>query len=69
MAKPSSTSKASASKKSKDPQMKFFRNSLEFENFLRFVHENSVRIEAKILLEIVMDRIKKGLKKSGKVLS
>jgi hypothetical protein len=68
MAKPSSSSKASTSKKSKDPQMKFFRSSLEFENFFRFVHENSLRQEAKILLEIVLDRIKKGLKKSGKTL-
>lgn len=51
-------------KKQKDPLIKQFMTSREVDLFLRFVHENDLRHEAKVLLKIVVDRIKRGNKKS-----
>lgn len=53
-------------KKHKDPVIKAFRTSSEVETFYRFVHENSLRHEAKVLLELIVEKIKKGLKKASK---
>jgi hypothetical protein len=57
---------AQQSKKIKDPLVRQFRAGPEVEAFYRFIHENTLRHETKVLLEIVLDRVKKGLKKSGK---
>lgn len=52
------------SKKIKDPQIKQFRQSQEVENFYRFIHDNSLRHEAKTLLEFVFEKVKKISKKA-----
>ena len=44
---------------SKNAMLKAFRATAEVENFYRFVHENSLRHEAKTLLEKVLERVKK----------
>ncbi len=50
-------------KKIKDPLIKQFRASQEVENFYRFIHDNSLRHEARSLLEFVFDKVKKISKK------
>lgn len=40
-----------------------FRTNVDVENFYRFVHENDLRREAKILLDHIFSRTKKGAKK------
>jgi len=55
---------AAAGKKVKDPAIRQFRTSQEVVNFYRFVHDNSMRHEAKTLLETVLERAKKAFKKS-----
>jgi hypothetical protein len=52
-------------KKIKDPLIKQFRTSQEVENFYRFIHDNSLRHEAKTLLEFVFEKVKKISKKKG----
>lgn len=52
-------------KKIKDPLIKQFRTSQEVENFYRFIHDNSLRHEAKTLLEFVFEKVKKVSKKKG----
>ena len=52
-------------KKIKDPMIKQFRTSQEVENFYRFIHDNSLRHEAKTLLEFVYEKVKKISKKKG----
>lgn len=49
-----------------------FRNSIEIENFYRFIHENDLRREARIMLELIQSKVlgtvkrKKGSKESKK---
>jgi hypothetical protein len=45
-------------------QLKAFKSGVEVESFYRFVHENSLRNETKILLDIVVKRLKKKTKKA-----
>jgi hypothetical protein len=52
-------------KKIKDPLIKQFRTSQEVETLYRFIHENSLRHEAKTLLEFVFEKVKKVSKKKG----
>ena len=44
---------------SKNAMLKAFRATAEVENFYRFVHENGLRHEARVLLEKVLERVKK----------
>ncbi|MCB9091890.1 MAG: hypothetical protein H6621_02825 [Halobacteriovoraceae bacterium] len=39
-------------------QMKAFKSSSEVTNFYRFIHENNLRHEAKVLLEKVVQSLK-----------
>ena len=55
---------AQAAKKIKDPLVRQFRASQDVENFYRFIHENSLRHEAKTLLEFVFEKVKKVSKKA-----
>jgi hypothetical protein len=57
VATPATTKMTNA--QSKNAMLKAFRSTAEVENFYRFVHENGLRHEAKILLEKVMERVKK----------
>lgn len=49
-----------------------FRNSIEIENFYRFIHENDLRREARLMLELIQAKVmgtvkrKKGSKESKK---
>ncbi len=45
--------------------LKNFRANSDIENFYRFIHDNSLRLEANMLIEYVMKRIKK-VKKNKK---
>jgi hypothetical protein len=36
---------------------KSFRNTLEVENFYRFIHDNDLRREAKIMLEFIQSKL------------
>ncbi len=47
-----------------DPQIKSFKNSSEIETFYRFIHENSMRHEAKVLIGTILKKLKKKPKKS-----
>lgn len=44
--------------------VKSFKASAEVENFLRFVHENNLRTEARDLLQLVLSKAKAANKKS-----
>lgn len=49
-----------------------FRSSIEIENFYRFIHENDLRREARLMLELIQTKVmgtvkrKKGSKESKK---
>lgn len=43
-----------------------FRNSADVENFYRFVNENSLRREAKMILEAIYARLTKDVKRKAK---
>ncbi|MCK6594558.1 MAG: hypothetical protein L6Q33_05105 [Bacteriovoracaceae bacterium] len=40
-----------------------FRNSIEIENFYRFIHENDLRKEARIMLELIQSKVMSTVKK------
>ncbi len=40
-----------------------FRNSIEIENFYRFIHENDLRREAKVMLELIQSKVMSTVKK------
>jgi hypothetical protein len=46
--------------------LKNFRANADIENFYRFIHDNSLRLEANMLIDHVMKKMKK-VKKSKKV--
>ncbi|MDH4469004.1 MAG: hypothetical protein QE271_13175 [Bacteriovoracaceae bacterium] len=48
-----------ATAQSKASMLKAFRATSDVENFYRFIHENSLRHEAKVLLEKVLEKVKK----------
>ena len=43
-----------------------FRTAIDIENFYRFVNENDLRREAKIMLEIIQTRVMQAVKKKKK---
>jgi hypothetical protein len=43
-----------------------FRNSADVENFYRFVHENGLRREAKLIMSAIVSHLNKGKKKTRK---
>ncbi|MFZ4712294.1 MAG: hypothetical protein ACOYL6_01165 [Bacteriovoracaceae bacterium] len=43
-----------------------FRHNPDIENFYRFVHDNSLRHEAKVLFKTILDKVKKSAKKKEK---
>lgn len=65
------TTKTSPNKKNQNPAidpakgMRNFRNISEVENFYRFIHDNGMRREAKIMMEAVVNKLKKSSKKRG----
>ena len=67
--KSAAASKAAEKKKAINAQLKVFRASSDVNSFYRYVHENDMRHEAKVLLETVLDSIgsKRG-RKSKKTL-
>ena len=40
-----------------------FRSSIDIENFYRFVHENDLRREARIMLELIQSKVMSTVKK------
>lgn len=46
--------------------MRGFRSSADIENFYRFVHENRLRVEAKMILETIYKAMGGGKKKKAK---
>ena len=56
--------KSTKSKKTMSPEVKAFKVSSEVESFYSFIHENDLRIEAKMLLETVLGASSKKRKKS-----
>ncbi len=40
-----------------------FRNSIEIENFYRFIHENDLRREARLMLELIQSKVMATVKK------
>ncbi len=53
------STKAKKSKSLSAEQIKAFKASQEVTNFYRFIHENDLRHETKILLETVLGSLKK----------
>ncbi len=53
------TSKAKKTKSQNTEQIKAFKASQEVTNFYRFIHENGLRHETKVLLETVIGSLKK----------
>ncbi len=50
--------------------IKHFRNNNDIETFYRFIHDNGLRREASILMELVVKNMRKAArKKKGKVLN
>ena len=43
-----------------------FRTAIDIENFYRFVNDNDLRKEAKIMLEIIQAKVMASLKKNNK---
>jgi hypothetical protein len=43
-----------------------FRHNPDIENFYRFVHDNALRHEAKVLFKTILDKVKKSAKKKEK---
>jgi hypothetical protein len=43
-----------------------FRTAIDIENFYRFVNDNDLRREAKIMLEIIQTRVMQAVKKKKK---
>jgi hypothetical protein len=43
-----------------------FRHSPDIENFYRFVHDNSLRHEAKVLFKALLDKVKKNSQKKAR---
>ena len=55
----STNTTAKSTAQSKASMLKAFRGTSDVENFYRFIHENSLRHEAKVLLEKVLEKVKK----------
>lgn len=53
------TTKPKKTKAQTNEQIKAFRASQEVTNFYRFIHENNLRHETKVLLETVLGSMKK----------
>jgi hypothetical protein len=51
------TQKTMTAKEKKAELIKGFRNNSDIENFYRFVHENNLRVEAKVLMQTILDSI------------
>lgn len=43
-----------------------FRTAIDIENFYRFVNENDLRREAKIMLELIQTKVTQAVKKNKK---
>lgn len=59
MAKSTKTTKTKKSKSENAEQIKAFKASSDVLNFYRFIHENGLRHEAKVLLQTVLGSMKK----------